>query len=185
MGYAPRTITKAGVHPPGRTITPYEAPGIIGQAKLIARVAGATAVYPTANRAWFIPVEVERPTPIRSLWWHNGTTVSGNIDVGAYVGTTRLTSTGAVAQAGVSTLQEIDVADAMWYPDEPNYLAVSMNNVTGHLFRYTTSYLLGLVMDPPIRFMDSAHPLPATAVFAEPATSYWPVIGASMLASGL
>jgi hypothetical protein len=138
-----------------------------------------SAAYPAADRAHFLPFRVNRPTLITKLMAYNGSTASGNIDVGIYSHDgTRLVSTGSTAQSGTSALQVFDVTDT-WLGPGRFYLAVAMDNTTGTLFRATLGSTqidagIGLLIEA------SAFPLPATATFAtiSGAAAFVPIIGA-------
>jgi len=140
-----------------------------------AMTGAASATYPAANRALYIPVTLAVPTLVVKLASYNGATVSGNIDVGIYdrVGT-RLVSAGSTAQAGASAWQEFDITDTLLGPG-CFFLAVAMDNTTGTLFRvlggqarYLTAH--GMAQQA------TAFPLPATATFAAPAVAVVPMI---------
>lgn len=99
----------------------------------------------TTGDAVLAPFTIPGPCLINSMWWYNGNTTAGNIDAGIYtinVGGTsisRLCSTGAVAQSGVSTLQSANIsaysANNIGIRLEPGtyYLAIS-NSSNGTLF---------------------------------------------------
>ena len=137
----------------------------------------ASAVYPTANLALFIPFWLGTSHTAVQLFCWNGATVSGNIDVGIYAADgTKLVSSGSTAQAGVNVLQAFDIADTVLGPGN-YYLAVAMDNTTGTLFRLNianrTVSGFGCLQQA------SAFALPAVATFAAYTTSYQPVIGFS------
>jgi hypothetical protein len=74
------------------------------------------------------------------MWWYNGTTSAGNIDVGIYTvntgGTTvtRLCSTGAVAQGTVSILQSANITAGNIRLEPGTYYLAIANSSTGTLF---------------------------------------------------
>lgn len=158
-------------------LNPYGPLTILGMGAIYSRVNGASAVYTAANRAVYVPWEVEKPTLVTRLWVLNGATVSGNLDLGIYRGTTRLASSGSVAQAGANTIQQVDITDTWIYPDEDIRFAIAMDNVTGTVFRSTLTYILGQVAGPGQKTQATAFPLPATATFSDWTTSYHPMIG--------
>ena len=134
--------------------------------------ASASATYPTANLAMFFPFRVFNPNGIVivKLVVSNGASILGNIDVGIYDASgTKLVSSGSTAQAGISALQEFDIADTTLGPGV-FYLAVAMNNTTGTLTRNSLfvkqSRMLGCLQ------MATAFPLPATATFATSTNGY-------------
>lgn len=135
----------------------------------------ASAAYPAANRAIFIPFVLTQPILVTVLFSANGSVVSGNIDVGLYsADLTRIISAGSVAQAGVNAIQVYDIADTLIGPGR-FYLAVALSSTTGQLHRASPGAQFarrgGIVQ------MASALPLPATATAAATATSYIPLVG--------
>jgi hypothetical protein len=126
----------------------------------------STGVWGVASAAVYVPILVRTPMTVYQLAWGNGATLSGNVDVGLYDGTSkaRLVSTGSTAQAGVSALQAVDVADTP-VPPGLHYLAMAMDNTVGVVNRGQ------LVSAAPGRACGmaqqaSAFPLPSTATFA-------------------
>src|SRR3972149_4026032 len=90
----------------------------------------ASAVWPTANKALYVPFRIGKPVLVKKLFLINGATVSGNVDVGIYdAAGTRLISAGSTAQAGASALQQFDIADTLlgW---GLFYMALAVRNVT-------------------------------------------------------
>ena len=138
----------------------------------------AGAAYPIANDAIFIPMRIVQNVWIKRLYSVNGSTASGNIDVGIYTEDgARLRSSGSTAQSGTSQPQFFDITDIMLSPGR-YYLAVAKNDTTGTLFRTNTSVLhqqkMGLLK------MASAMALPATATFATVTDAFVPMIGAEI-----
>ena len=137
---------------------------------------GPTA-WPTANKAYFVPVSIQNSFTIRKMLVLNGT-VSGNIDVGIYDrGGARIVSMGSTAQAGANVVQEFDITDTLLQPGL-YYLAAAMDNNTGQV----EGIGIGLVpaMSMGVAEMTSAFPLPATATFAPlSGTVRIPYIGAT------
>ena len=160
------------------TITPKH---ILSLGPAFSTDAWASAVYVAANRAIFFPFRIPHPLLVVKLFAANGTVVSGNIDVGIYdVAGTRLVSSGSTLQAGISAIQEFNIADTLLGPGL-FYLAVAMDNVTGTLFRGssggTAPVPLELLVTQGMAQQATAFPLPATATFAQVAQDYIPVIG--------
>lgn len=142
-------------------------------------VGGTTSgAWPAANRAIYVPFHVLNNYTVVKLGIRNGTTVTGNVDVGIYdANGTRLISSGSTAQAGTSTVQEFDVTDTTltpgWY-----YLAAAMDGA-GHTFRVAPSVGVGWMRCLGMYQQATAFPLPATATFAAIGTSYLPHLAAS------
>ena len=137
----------------------------------------ASATYPTANLALFIPFVVTEPIVAVQLWCINGAAVSGNVDMGIYdVAGTKLVSIGSTAQSGTSVMQAFNITDTQLGTGR-YFLAIALDNTTGTLTRATTPavYLSAFGMAE----MGTAFALPATATFAAVTNAYIPLIGLS------
>lgn len=135
--------------------------------------------WPTANKAFYMPVSVYEPFLVAKMFVINGGTVSGNIDVGIYDrGGAKIVSSGSVAQAGASAIQEFDVVDTLLNPGL-YYLACAMDNATGQLEVWnvtggTIGRSLGLAEET------TAFPLPSSATMAAlTGTLRFPLVGAT------
>jgi len=138
----------------------------------------ASAVYPTANLALFIPFSLSKSITIVKLFSYTGATKSGNIDMAIYSEDgTKLTSAAAVAQGTINVLQEFDITDIQIGPGT-FYMAVVLDNITGTLRRATSIGNIGPAVHGMAQ-MANAYPLPVTAVFAQIAGNYIPMIGLS------
>ena len=130
----------------------------------------ASAVWPTANKAMYMPFWLAQPIIVVKLFCLNGAAVSGNVDMGIYdAAGTKIVSTGSTAQAGISVIQEFDIADTVVGPGL-FYLAIALDNTTGTIYR-------GFFLSLPVASLAgmahqlTAFPLPATATFAAVATN--------------
>lgn len=137
----------------------------------------ASATYPAANRAIYIPLVVTKDITVVKLWCVNGGVTSGNIDMGIYNSAfARQVSIGSTAQAGAGAIQEFDIADTALSAGL-YYIGIAMDNTTGTLYRYTSAIggfhfqAYGLAQEA------SAFALPATATPADFATAYIPLCG--------
>jgi hypothetical protein len=120
--------------------------------------------WPGANRGYAIPFVVEIPYTVKRMFWGNGGTISGNIDIGIYgIDFSLLVSAGGVAQSGASTYQVSDVTDTLLEPGR-YLLAISVDNTTA---TYQMSNTGGGSYQPSMlgcTQMSSAYPLPSTWV---------------------
>jgi hypothetical protein len=135
-----------------------------------------STTWPAANRAIYIPVLIPCLMTVTQFYHYNGSTASGNIDIGLYnVDYTRIVSSGATAQAGTTTLQTVDITDTQ-VPAGIYYIGISFSGTTGtsatSAVNGRTPGLLGIVMQ------ESAHPLPSvmTPVTAASGTTI-PLVG--------
>lgn len=146
------------------------------------RSAAASAVWPSANRALFIPVVVPCRVTVFQLGWYNGATASGNVDAGIYdLAGNRLVSTGSIAQAGVSALQLVDTTDTVLPPGN-YFLALAMDNITGTIFSSGpgSQHLLRACG---VQEQATAFALPSTATFSAPSSNYLPHVVAAIKAT--
>lgn len=136
----------------------------------------ASAAWPAANLAMYVPFRVVTPIIATQMFVLNGGTANGDIDIGIYDSSgTRLISSGATAQSGTNTFQLIDITDTLLGPGQ-FYLAISLSSGTGTTTRVNTSsaqllQCYGLAQEA------SAHPLPVTATFATIGQAYVPIFG--------
>lgn len=165
------------------SITPWS-PHSIGAA--IIAVGGTTlpstasAAYPLANLAIFVPFALEDPYDVTQMFVINGATVGGNVDVGIYAEDgTCLRAKGTTAQAGTSVPQTFNIDDITLPPGQ-YYMAVALDVSAGTptLFRGTFGGAATVGAFCGIAEQTSAFPLPMAATLATFATAnYIPLIG--------
>lgn len=130
-------------------------------------LSGSAAANPVnaANDAWYVPFVLNEPFTVRKAGWHNGTTVSGNVDIGIYSANgTRIWSSGSTAQSGTSVVQVV-TPTAFTLAPGLYYLAIAVDNTTG-TFRGFALQQAG--RSTGVFTQASAFPLPSTATFAAP-----------------
>lgn len=139
----------------------------------------SSGTWPAANRAYYLPFRLDEPWTVRRMFVFNGSTASGNIDLGIYSQAgTRLVSSGSTAQAGTNGPQWVDVTDTPLSAGV-YYLALAASATTTTVFR-TIQGTLSVWQAMGVREESSALPLPATATFTAPSGSvYIPLFGAS------
>lgn len=141
----------------------------------------ASATWPTADKALFIPFRVAQPLDVVQFFLFNGATVSGNFDVGIYdIAGTKIVSKGSTAQSGANALQIADTTNVRIGPGL-FYLAIVFNNTTATIRRFAPAALttdmckmIGMAQ------MDSAFPLPDTATFATVSQAFIPYFAISL-----
>lgn len=117
--------------------------------------------YPLANRAYYLPFHLDQPIIVTKLWWINGTTASGNVDIGIYDSAfTRIVSAGSTPQVGTSVIQSVDITDTLIGPGD-FYIAISMDNITGTIFALSSSGGIPRGQAMGTLIQASAFPLPA------------------------
>ena len=141
-----------------------------------AGTSSASGGWPQSNRAIFVPFRLTSPFSVSTMWWENGATATGNVDIGIYTEDgTRLVSSGSTAQTGTNTTQSVTVTTTQLGPGL-FYLALALSSSSGTIFRNTgggiqNQRVMGLAQQA------SAFPLPATATLAVMTTAYLPQCG--------
>lgn len=140
----------------------------------------ASAAFPAANLGVFFPITLRYSVLLQQFFWYNGSTATGNIDIGIYTEDgTKIISSGNTGQTGTSVLQLVNVTDTQLGVGN-YYLALASSSASSTFFSTTQSgarfaQSLGIYQQA------SASPLPATATFASysQATAFYPYIGFS------
>lgn len=133
----------------------------------------ASAAWPAANRAIFVPFVLPDSMSIVKVRWYNGSGVNGNVDCGVYdAAGTRLFSTGSTAQSGTSQWQAVDIADVYLPGRQLLYMALASSSATGAFGRWTVANVLPAYG---VRQLDTAFALPATVSGTAASTGYLPV----------
>ncbi len=138
--------------------------------------AGASAVWPSANLAIYIPFRLSSPYLVKRFWWANGTAVAGTVDCGVYTADgTLLVNTTATTQSGTSTIQTV-TPTAFLLPPGSYYMALDASSGSAQFNRTAYSVELGKAMGLAQQAVGSGT-LPATATFATIAQAYQPLFG--------
>jgi hypothetical protein len=135
----------------------------LGIEQRCAAVGAASATWPTANKAIFVPFILARSFTVVQIGFFNGSAVSGNVDVGIYdEAGTRLVSSGSTAQSGTDAVQAFNTTDITLGPGR-YYMAAAMDNTTG------TNTSAAVTAPKPSMYgvmsQTSAFALPSTATF--------------------
>lgn len=147
-----------------------------GLARSVGLAISASAAWPSANLAIFIPVPVYQPVTIAKMSVLNGSAVSGNIDVGIYDRSwKRLVRAGSTAQSGTSSIQIFDITDT-FLNKGLYFLGVALDNTTGTLAGYSFNNALEL-RSAAIYQQASAFALPDPFSGAAMAQTFAPIIG--------
>jgi hypothetical protein len=134
----------------------------------------------TANLALYVPFVLRRKITVSKLFTANGTGVAGNIDIGIYsLDGTRITHTGATAQAGTSAIQTINITPVTIGPGQ-YYMALSSSSASSDFYGAGFSGTgAPSLQSMGIYQQTSAEPLPATATFASSSHTLVPLFGLS------
>ncbi len=140
----------------------------------------ASAVYPTANKIYYIPFRIGATVLVKRLYCVNGAAVSGNIDLGVYdQNGKRLIVAGSTAQASTNVPQAIDTTDTELLPG-CYYFGIQCSNTTSAFFRNNSAVSLlqgrGLYMETA-----GGIGLPSTATGVRITNAYFPACGLMMV----
>lgn len=160
------------------TITPFHMSWSIGSylAAATSPITSASAVWPSASLALFVPFIAPCTLTVVKMFTINGATAAGNQDVGIYdMAGHRLVSIGATAQAGTTAIQTHDITDTTLQPGR-YYMAMSNNNGTSTYWSLAQTFKqqaggAGILQ------MAAAEPLPDPATFAAAGFGYVPWFG--------
>ncbi len=138
--------------------------------------APASATWPVANEALFIPFRIAEPILVQQLFWQNGATVTGNMDVGIYsVDGTRLISSGSTAMSGANVIQAVDVTDTLIGAGVYYFALVGNSAANCTTFRKNPS--LNQLKCHGMASQTASFPLPATVTLASLTQGYVPIVG--------
>jgi hypothetical protein len=134
-----------------------------------------STTWPVTRLVMYVPILIPFRARIFQLAFHNGSAVSGNVEVGIYdeLGN-KLVSSGSQTQTGVSTLQLFDIADTDIGPGVI-YLASVIDNTTGTGLRAGTAAQLLRVCGMQQQTL-GAMPMATTATFTAYAQAWVPMM---------
>jgi hypothetical protein len=141
----------------------------------------AAATWPTSNRAYYIPLSLPWPYPVKRVWWINGSNTTGNVDLGVYRAQDglKLASIGSTARSGTTAVQYVSV-DWAFAPGE-YYLAMGCNNNGGSFIRTSGMSANNLRMFGQMH--EDTFPLPSSMTPALETNAYTPLFGLTRLSS--
>jgi hypothetical protein len=143
---------------------------------IVSSVAMASAAWPSANLAIYVPVRVYRTCTVYKMATGCGATAGGNFDLGIFTWSgVKLVSTGSTARSASSEVI-VDVTDTQLHPGR-YWLGMSANGTDNYM---TTGAALnaGFAKQAGMRQQATAFALPSTATFATVAQSLVPHIAA-------
>jgi len=168
-------------------ISSYSRWGVAAEyAALQAGLALASNTWPVANTAFYLPLMIPWPYPVRRIFWGNGSSVtSTNMDAGIYTWEgVRLFSTGSTAASGVGALQYVALGTELILTPGRYYLALADSSTTANRGGIAAAGTVSRNRQIGILQEASALPLPANMTGAQVANAYIPVVGVTKLASG-
>jgi hypothetical protein len=143
--------------------------------------ANGSMAWGITNLAMFFPFILPEPCMITKLFWQNGTTVAGTVDIGWYTAEGgRIISTGPQTQTGVSTTQLIDIADTP-LPPGPSYLGLLLSSPTATLWAVGGAAVFNAMPLGVYQQAVGSGTLPNPATFASVGTAGFPLPKAGAL----
>ena len=169
------------------TLSQETALGWFNQRPVTTPGSAASGTWPTANLAFIIPFRIWAPYAVQTLFWTNGATASGNLDVGIFSSDgTLLFNSGSKAQSGTGVTQTTAVSPAQMLNPGNYFMSLVASATT------TTVELVAALVTQSLEMagcaqMATAVPLPATLTFASPSgfSAKVPMFGFSCRASTL
>lgn len=130
----------------------------------------------TTNLAVYVPVTLPMAVQVKKLWWVNGSSVTGNIDVGIYDAQgNKIVSTGSIAPGTASQVASSDIADLTLPPGDYYFAGWRANTGRFGILAVISAghaQVLGVRQEASL-----ASGLPDTASFATPSTALVPILG--------
>jgi hypothetical protein len=109
----------------------------LGQVQGLGGTAITSVAHPSANLSIFVPFRLLAPMPVVQVWWMQGATAAGNVDVGVYTPDGRLLlSGGSVAQsvAGINTFGKVTLGTPILLLPGAYYLALACSSATATFY---------------------------------------------------
>lgn len=171
-------LTPPSVSTPLVTVTTMDLVHSIGTDLVaVASAIGGSAVWPAAGRILYIPIYLDEVGSIVKFFFCNGTVAAGTIDIGLYSEAgSKLVSSGATTQAGVSTLQTFDTTDYTAGPGR-YYLGICLSSGSATVVRSSPSLSLQRTMG--VLQEAGTATLPASKTGVAPASAFMPLAGFS------
>jgi hypothetical protein len=156
----------------------------LGSMVLAQGVTLGSSAWPGGGAVMLFPIVLKAHTGPRTytgMLWLNGSVVSGNIDAGLYDLTgTRLASVGSTPQSGTAQVQRANFATPVTLAAGRYYVAVSLDNTTGTLYKCSAGNLSVRAHGGRLAQPGSNFPLPATfnPTWIPTTQTYTPWVGA-------
>lgn len=135
----------------------------------------ASAAYPLANLALYIPFSVSHPVTAVEGWVSTGGTAGGNFDIGIYSAAgSRLTSAGSTAR-GTSTISNTTtMTNTDLKPGVRYYMAFAADGTNNYL---AVTNLAGIYEGCGVLESTTSFVLPASPTLARTTRAYIPLFG--------
>lgn len=153
--------------------------------ELLAGGGPSLSTWPTTNLAIYAPLYVRAGVAVTNVYWINGTTAAGNLDVAVYdeQGKNKLIATGTQAQTGTSTIQSVTVTPPVFLPPGRYWMGMVVATTGATYYRAANQISMSgfnHVMSAATQSLASAV-MPATITFATSSVDYIPMMGLNCL----
>lgn len=142
-------------------------------------VGGASAAWPSANLGIFIPFSIIAPYTVRTLWWANGSSVTGTVDCGIYSAGTggaasKIVTATPTSQASTNVIQKVSITSVLLLPGS-YYMGLSASSASATFMRFApTTTALSFIGGGQ---QASVGTLPDSLTMVACANAYLPVFG--------
>ena len=156
-----------------------ESMGVVLPSLLVAAPNGGTN-WAEVNRVIYVPLLLTHPFSLVRFWWANGTTLSGQIEVGLYSASgTRLATTGSIG-GGVAAGTQSAAPTAGTIVLAPGFyrLAVTVNQINRRLLKFSSTVQNFRKLNV-YEELTGGFGLPATATLGTNLSAWVPVFGIS------
>lgn len=138
---------------------------------------GASAAWPAANLALYVPFRVGHPMLIAQVFWAVGTSGTDSVDFGVYdAQQNKIFSTGTTLTSGSGAVQSVDITDVTLSPGL-YYLAMAVNGTTNTFTSYGTGMTAPIARAMGCYEQTTAFNLPTTATFTGSTRTVVPFMG--------
>lgn len=138
----------------------------------------ASAAYPLANLAIYVPFSVSEVETVTEAWVHTGATAGGNWDIGIYdAAGARLTSTGSVARTVSVVDNSTTLTDVTLIPGVRYYMAFAGNGTNNYV---AGTHAAGLYEACGVLESTTSFVLPSSPTLSRTTRAYVPHFGLNL-----
>lgn len=138
----------------------------------------ASAAYPLANLALYVPFSVSQALTVYEGWVVAGTTSGGNYDIGVYSATgSRLTSAGATARTLSTVNNTTAMTNLVLVPRVRYYMAFSADGTANYLAGTMSA---GIYESMGMLESTTSYVLPASPTLSRTTRAYIPMFGLNL-----
>lgn len=168
MSYEPSALF--GALTPGNVIAACD-----GDGEIKGWTAPASAAYPLANLAIYVPFSVSHAVTAVEGWVSTGATAGGNFDIGIYdAAGSRLTSAGSTARSVSTIVNTTTMTDQLLLPGRRYYMAFSADAASNYIAGTSAA---GIYEAMGILESTTSFVLPSSPTLSRTTRAYVPLFG--------